>query len=115
MSTLASPSSHVGKVQLVKYRPATAGSPSFPPSLQGWQLLIFSTNECLTAVLKGQQQPHQHFTNAHPGRGQSSQQPSSGHFAPLAAVQGLSVQLHATEIVAELVANTSQGGAVLCC
>ena len=76
--------------------------------LQGWQLLITTSQECFESVIKGQQRPQPH-TRA---QMQPDQEPnSSASFMAAAAAVGshTSVQLHATEVVAELVANISRG------
>ena len=77
--------------------------------LQGWQLLITTSHECFESVVKGQQQPQPHTST----QMQPDQEliDSSASFVSAAAAVGshTSVQLHATEVVAELVANISRG------
>ena len=82
--------------------------------LQGWQLLIHSCQESFEAVMRGQQLPQQPPTQGHQIRGRDSHQGSTRSLATAltAAAQGLSIQLHSTEIVAELVANTVPGAAL---
>lgn len=77
--------------------------------MQGWQLLIHTSHESFEAVMTGQQRQAAASTS------QPQSQPNElarGSFlgSLAAAVQGLSVQLHATEIMAELVGNIFRGG-----
>lgn len=75
---------------------------------QGWQLLITTSQECFESVVKGQQRP-QHHPSA---QMQSGPDPNtSNSLMAAAAVVGshTSVQLHATEVEAELVANITRG------
>jgi len=77
--------------------------------LQGWQLLIHTSYESIEAVMKGQQQPQQ-ASSTQPSQHDSSQLARSRSMGSLAAAaQGLSIQLHATEVVAELVGNIFPG------
>ena len=68
-------------------------------AVQGWQLLIHSSMECLAAIQKGQQRPADTSTAS-----------TSGLAGTAASLSKMSVQLHATELVAELVANTQCPG-----
>ena len=77
--------------------------------MQGWQLLIHTSQESFEAVVTGQQKQGSGNTT------QTQSQPNElARTNPLgslaAAAQGLSVQLHATEIMAELVGNIFRGG-----
>ncbi|KAL0051145.1 hypothetical protein WJX82_002690 [Trebouxia sp. C0006] len=78
--------------------------------LEGWQLLIHTSYESIEAVMKGQQQPHQQASSTQPSQHDPSQLAMSRSMGSLAAAaQGLSIQLHATEVVAELVGNIFPG------
>jgi len=78
--------------------------------LQGWQLLIHTSYESIEAVLKGQQQPHQQASSTQRSQHDPNQLARSSSMGSLAAAaQGLSIQLHATEVVAELVGNIFPG------
>ncbi|KAA6426735.1 MAG: vacuolar sorting-associated 13F-like [Trebouxia sp. A1-2] len=78
--------------------------------LEGWQLLIHTSYESIEAVLKGQQQPHQQASSTQPSQHDPNQLARSRSMGSLAAAaQGLSIQLHATEVVAELVGNIFPG------
>ena len=76
--------------------------------LQGWQLLITTSHECFESVVKGQQRPQPH-TSAQVQPGQASHSSASLVSAVAAVGSQTSVHLHATEVVAELVANISRG------
>ncbi|DBA81627.1 TPA: hypothetical protein ACH3X1_007382 [Trebouxia sp. C0004] len=77
--------------------------------LEGWQLLIYTSYESIEAVMKGQQ-PHQQASSTHPSQHDPNQLARSRSMDSLAAAaQGLSIQLHATEVVAELVGNIFPG------
>ena len=76
--------------------------------LQGWQLLITTSQECFESLVKGQQRPQPH-TSAQMQRGQAPNSSASLMSAAAAVGSYISVQLHATEVVAEMVANISRG------
>ena len=76
--------------------------------LQGWQLLITTCQECFKSVVKGQQQP-QHHTSVQMQSGHAPDSSASLMTAAAAIGSHTSVQLHATKVVAELVANISRG------
>ena len=77
--------------------------------LQGWQLLIKSAQECLDSLVKGQQQPQLQGRSLQAQPLQSPTPHSSWMTTATAVGAHTSVQLHATEILAELVANISRG------
>lgn len=85
---------------LVHYKrllPNEHGAMGLP--LQGWQLLIHSSMECLAAIHAGQQQPQ-------PVNSASTASTSDETSMVASLGSKVSVQLHATQLVAELIANT---------